>query len=50
MFILGIIVLVIWFVVGLLELIPTEKEITKGEYFLAWLVLMCQLLQNILCG
>ena len=50
MLILSIVNFAIWAVVGGLTLIPKYHKVTKLEYALAWIVLMIQLLENILCG
>ena len=49
MLILNIAIFAIWCLVGAITLIPKYKTVTKWEYTLAWIVLMTQLLQNILC-
>ena len=47
---LNIVIFALWVLVGALNFIPKNIKITKWDYALVWIVLMCQLLKNILCG
>ena len=42
---LSIVSLVLWVIIGVLNL-ATRKEISKSSYFLCWLVLILQLIDN----